>query len=341
MDIESTDVDQSADDLRGDVMAAMEEVDTPEETEELVTAETDEEAGVEDTTEEEPEEDAEEEAAEEAPAGIEAPAHWSPEHRAMFEALGRGELEPKDAQDFLLARHKDMEGDYTRKMQGRAEFDRAYQPIEDMLAPHMDNLRAAGVNQTQYLSNLMNADKMLNDNPMQGIQQIAQMYGIDLGNMSQTEQAQVDPQVSQLQQELAQLRGSIEQDRTAAANTKRQTFEQKITEFSQQTDESGAAAHPHFDAVLDDMITLAHAERQAGREPELSALYDKATWANPEVRQAILSEQKKADKAKALSEAKAKAKKAEKASASIKGGSGTAPSAELSLREELAAQLNG
>ena len=334
MDIESTDIDQSADDLRGDIEAVIEDVDA---TEEAQTEEQGEEQ-TEETTEEVESTDETEEVAETeeaAPQGIEAPVHWAQEDREMFAG------QTPEAQKWLLDRHKAMEGDYTRNMQARAEFDKTYQPIEQMLQPHMENLRAAGVNQTQYLGNLMQADKMLNDNPMQGIQQVAQMYGIDLNNLTAADESFVDPEVASLKQELSTIRNHLTAQEQTAQEANMNSATQKIEQFAAEKAEGGELAHPYFDRVFDDLVNMAHAERNAGREADLSVIYEKAIWANPEIRNEILSGQQKAEQSKALEAAKAKAKKAATASASIKGGSGVAPSSDLTLREELAAQMNG
>jgi len=59
----------------------------------------------------------------ETPEPIPAPEHWSDADKATFNAL------PRDGQDFIIARHKAMEGDYTRKSQGIAQEREFFQGL--------------------------------------------------------------------------------------------------------------------------------------------------------------------------------------------------------------------
>lgn len=67
-----------------------------------------------------------------------APAHWSQADKDKFKALA------PDAKSFVLDRFKAMEGDYTRKTQAVAHLQKEYGPVNDMFAPHADAMRQKG-----------------------------------------------------------------------------------------------------------------------------------------------------------------------------------------------------
>lgn len=68
----------------------------------------------------------EEPAPETPPETLEAPQHWAEPDKETFNSL------PRESQDFLLRRHKEMEGDYTRGKQGLAEEARAIEGLKPL-----------------------------------------------------------------------------------------------------------------------------------------------------------------------------------------------------------------
>jgi phage shock protein A len=68
----------------------------------------------------------------------EPPTNWKAADKETFKAL------PAPAQDFLLRRHKEMEADYTKKQQASAAFRKDYEPVDTMLAPYKDAMKAKG-----------------------------------------------------------------------------------------------------------------------------------------------------------------------------------------------------
>ena len=57
---------------------------------------------------------------------LEAPQHWAEADKEVFNTL------PRESQDFLLRRHKEMEGDYTRGKQSLAEEARAIEGLKPL-----------------------------------------------------------------------------------------------------------------------------------------------------------------------------------------------------------------
>jgi hypothetical protein len=257
------------------------------------------------------------------------PEHWSQEDKDTFSSA------PRDVQEWALKRHREMEGDYTRKSQEIADFKKAWEPVAEFYSPYMDQLRQSGMTPYDHIQRLANADLMMNQDPINGIQQIAQMYGIDLNNLNQESD---NPEYDSLRQELAQLRNSITHEQQVSAQRQQKTILEQIESFAGETGEDGLL-RPYFDEVMEDLVTLAQADRAAGREPELQSLYDRAVWANPSTREKILAAQKDAEMKKAEEEAKAKAAQAKRASQSISGNPGTSVNTDLSLRDLIKSQM--
>lgn len=340
---ESTAIEQPADSIEDEIKAAFndlsaedteaDEVDTPEvETEEQEGDETE---VLGEETEEEPEIAAEEETEEEV-AGLEAPDHWPAERKELFKK------QPQEVQEFLMERHNEMEADYTRKTQELAEVRNELGPYWEKFAAQRGNLQRQGVTTSQYLENLTNADLMMNRDPVAGIQQIAQMYGVDLTNPQITEAQNIDPNTQALKQELDELKSFITNKETETYNSTIESLQTKISSFADEKTEAGDVAHPYFDDVLNDMITLAKAEQAQGKTPEVEELYEQAVWANPATREKQLAADKAAQAAKEVERARAKAAKAKKASTSVTGSPDVSGAAvEMSLEEELRAAYRG
>ena len=168
------------------------------------------------------------------------------------------------------------------------------------------------------MQRLVAADAYLQRDPVGGLQQIAQAYGVDLQSLvdGDGQPAPVNPQIqAQLQahdkfiQEFQQRQQQDETNRIVS----------DIDSFASATGADGKPAHPHFDAVFDDMKTLLPAMKQANPSAPVSELlkqcYDKAVWANPITRDAILkaeraqqTQKQTEEKSKAAKEAKRAAK---------------------------------
>lgn len=268
---------------------------------------------------------------------IEAPQHWAAADKERFAKL------PRDGQQFLLDRHKAMEGDYTRRMQEIA-------PLRKSVEQWQPYLQQLGASPEQAFQALIGAEYRLRtgtpDQKLQALQQLAQDYGIPLTQAAPQPQEDryVDPDVAALRQELADIkawRTSREQAemeyQRQQQERQQQTLQSAITSFATAKDEAGAPAHPHFEAVRDKMAALIFSVEGKTDSERLKAAYDMAVYADPSIRQQLLTAQQEAAAKKAAEEAKAKAQQASKAAVSIPGspvGSATLPPAK-SVREEL------
>lgn len=276
--------------------------------------------------------DAGEERSADAIEALQAPENWSQEDRDTFTALAELEDKGLSAQQFLLNRHKAMEGDYTRKMQELAPL-KQYQAIDQIFAPYADQLKETNQTPASVITHWASIDKSLSDNPVETLHWLASQYGV---NLAEAAEQTPNPQVMELSQQVNQLKQQIGEKERLQQEESYNAYYNKIEEFSQEKTEAGELAHPYFEEVHADMAKLAQIDRAEGKEPELSDLYERAVYMNPSVREKHLSAQREAAEAKRLEDARQKAAKAKKASRTVGGTpSGDSPSADMSLREEL------
>lgn len=315
---------QPADDLASELAAAFEETEAAE-------AE-----AVEEPAEPVAETEAPEPEAEEPKAELEAlsaPENWAEDDRNTFKALTDLGDQGRSAQEFLLNRHKAMEGDYTRKNQERAEAMREYEPIRQLFEPYADVLASQGLTPAAKIQQWAQIEQSLTSNPIETLQWLAQQNNVDLGSMEVQEQS---PELTGLRKELNDLRNSITQRERADHDARLSAANAQIEEFSEMKTEAGELAHPYFADVMDEIVALAQAERQAGREPDLSAMYDKAVWMNPSTREKLITSQREAEEKRRLDDARQKAAKARHAASSVSGTpAGASPTNDLDLREQL------
>ncbi len=266
-----------------------------------------------------------------APITLTAPEHWSEAHRDTFTALA------PEGQQFLLDRHKEMEGDYTKKSMEQADYRKTWEPVEQIFAPYQQQMAQTGQVPADFIGRMLNFEQRFDADPLGVATQLLQEKGIDINNIPISgQEGFVDPEIANLRQELNQLQGSLVQREQSDYDTRRTTVDSNIQNFKDEKTEAGELAHPHFDLVLDDLAALAAVERQAGREPDLGQLYDKAVWMNPEVRETVLKAQREAAHEDDLAGRRQKAARAQEAGRGLTGTpDGATPSEDRSIREEL------
>lgn len=171
---------------------------------------------------------------------------------------------------------------------------------------------------------LFKADHALRyGSPQQKVQiarQMLQDYGIDptalLGEEGQ--QPQVDPQIYQLQQELAQLRSGQESEQQRIQAENQRQLVSTLIEFAYERDPTTGqpkirgyddygnpvfqhkAGREHFETLRPYMAAILEADPSV----ELSDAYERAAWAHPEARPALLAEQQERQRAEAEEKAR-------------------------------------
>ncbi len=304
------------------------EAEEPESEEEI--EEVDEESEDEETDEEESEDEFDEESEEVEP--LEAPQHWAPADQERFKSL------PKEAQEFVLDRHRSMEADYTRKTQEIASIRKRGEALEEVISPYRQDFSLAGMDDVAAIRQLFAVHDSLKRDPTNTVKWLAQQYGADL---TQTDE-DVDPQVARLQQQIHQMHQEQQRVHTAQQEQQQQALVNQIKAFEEEKDEGGKLKHPHFITVYDDMTKLL----QSGVANSLEDAYTRAVYMRPELQQSLQQEQLEQEKQKQKAEKAKQAKRAKKAASGVKSsGASVKKETPTSLRDEIGAlvdqQLNG
>lgn len=214
--------------------------------------------------------------------------------------------------------------------------------LEALVAPRRGYLATNGLDEFTWIERLSAAEQVLIENPVQGILHLARAYGADLrqiaaqmtGGQSGGQPAPtMDPNLQSVLSEFQTLKQAVTQQQQGAQEAQAAQITAQITSFANDP------AHLYFQDVKDDIAALL----QSGRATDLKDAYDKAVWANPEIRELMLKEHAaKSAQPDPQAAARAKAAAAANAAGSVTGaarlGSGPAGGADPNnLRETIRA----
>jgi len=239
---------------------------------------------------------------------LDPPARWTKKQKEWFNGLD------KNFQRQLIDNDKNIQADYTRKMQEIGQERQRYQGLEEVLSPRREMWQRAGMTDQQALQSIMSYWDLANRDPHQFIQVVAQERGIDLAQFYQpTPQdiarymaeygdegeaatshavpAQVQQRLDelayqnqQLSQYVQQLGGTLNQQQTREMQEVQQSANSALAQFQAETDESGNPAHPFLDEVRQDMSALL----RAGQANDLKEAYERAVWGRSDLRERLL-----------------------------------------------------
>lgn len=191
------------------------------------------------------------------------------------------------------------EADFHRGIEQYKEAAAIGQRAREIVAPYEATMRSLGLSPERALSELMAADHRLRfgqpDEKLAYFNQLARAYNIDLGQVAQYQPAPVDPQVMALQQQVQQLGGYLQQQQILGQQQERAALDSEIARFAADP------AHGHFETVRQAMAGLI----QAGLASNLEEAYERAVYAHPQTRQAVLEQQLKAQREEAAKKAQA------------------------------------
>jgi hypothetical protein len=248
---------------------------------------------------------------------IEPPRSWSAEEKAEFTKL------PPEIQRTLSRREADRDRLLTQKANELAREKRRFDELDRVLEPHRQEMHLAGMSEAQGIARLIAAHESLKRNPAQAIAWLAKEYGADLNSLNKPDTT--DPTVRQLQQQVQQLTAQLQGHSQAQTQEREMTVLQEIERFATEA-KDGKPLRPHWEAVAGDMPALIQIVR--GQNPHLSTrevmqeAYDRAVWANPEIRESLRKSEAEQAQAKQRAEQAAAAERARKAAVSVSGAPG-------------------
>ena len=172
------------------------------------------------------------------------------------------------------------------------------------------------------------------------VRQMAHALGVGAGAVAGTP-GQADPkdprqaEIDALNQRLSAFERQQQDTLREKVSTALSVAETRLKAFTEAKDAEGKPAHPHFDRVRRQMALAVQTANAAGETLSLEDAYDRAVWADPELRQQLTAAQTRAEATKAAQARRDHAARAGRArtpdTASV---SGAAP-VEQDLRDDL------
>lgn len=177
---------------------------------------------------------------------------------------------------------RDQERNAAQAIEKHSTAAKTWDPVNQALAPHAQELAAAGSSPQQYVGQLIEADKYLRASPVEALNWLCNQYlQCDVIALADWMHAQghqptkVDP----VQQELAALKQQMAQLQDMPNRQKQEAINEQIRTWAKDK--------PDFAAVHPLMADIAKRNPQAS----LDEWYQQAQWATPEIRERILKEQ--------------------------------------------------
>lgn len=260
----------------------------------------------------------------EAPvAKIGPPPGWPVAAKGMYDGL------PQPVKDAIAKREEEVNKGFADLREFKA------------LKPYVENATKAGVPLTEALDRYIAADRLLESDPVRGIQWLAQTFGVDLRQFAgaqhqpqpaapQAHAAPFNPQA--LQPHLQPLLAEIEGLKRVIHGDKQASVQAEIDKFF--TDPANRYAEnvaPQMEAFI-----------RSGQAKTLAEAYEMAVWANPEIRTQLISEQASQTARTAADKARQIAASARGAGKSITGAPPATPALvpqSDNLRADLEAQF--
>lgn len=220
-----------------------------------------------------------------------APTSWGTAVKAEWTKL------PPAVRKEIAKRERDIAAGFEK----HAQRSKVADTYDQILAPVKPLLHQNGVNEFQFVNNLVAAEKALREKPVEAIKWLMNSYKIDpasiTGGQAQAdgpkgagEAGQEDPKVTALLNRISQLEAGMQKN-TAQFDQWRQAGEKEAhTRALSVVDEfiNDPKRKPYIDdAVLTSMTTL----MRSGAAKTLPDAYEMATWSNPAVRSKLLAAQ--------------------------------------------------
>jgi len=218
----------------------------------------------------------EQQAIEPTEPAIKPPSSWKKELQAKFAEL------PLDIQQEIQRREDSFHNGIAQYKES-AEYAKSLDPVANEIL----SLRQEFGSEQQGIKELYSLFQYAKTNPVAFIQEFAQSRGISLDGSPV--QAQNNPQISNLEQQLRQVTSYIANQQQMTQQQQEQSVKQQIAEFASKPE------YEHFDLVREEMAALLSSDRAS----DLADAYQQAIWLKPELRQKLITQQIEAEKAKA------------------------------------------
>ena len=207
---------------------------------------------------------------------------------------------------------------------------KGFEPVAKTLAEYRDTFEGKGLSFQEGVKQLLDAQRTLDRDPVAGIKALAAAYGVNLG---QSLDSQRDPAINQLQAQVDTLTAELREAKAERQQRSQHETETKLSSIAQAIEDFRADA-PDFEELEGDIalnINRIRAENpNLSHKDMLTQAYERAQWANPKTRQALIERQAKEADAKRV-EAARKAADEAKRMGGFNVNSAVAPTGEIDL----------
>ncbi len=244
---------------------------------------------------------------EQAPPAIQPPNSWSADVKAEWAKL------PPAVQEYVAKRESEAHEKITQQGQELSQLT----PIRSLIEQNMDVFERNNLTPDDGLARLLSAERLLEQNPVAAIEQIASAYGVNLAMFAPAanqSEAALRNHIAQLEARLNETSNSIrEREWREAQTTQKQTLSE-IERFA-----SDKSDWPELENDILTEITGIRANIDAGlmqpltTQQILEKAYERAQRNNPQVWQKKQDEERKAAEAKKVEEARKRADEAKRA----------------------------
>lgn len=259
-----------------------------------------------------------------------APQAWKPEAREFWNQI------PEAARREILRTEQNVQ----QTLRETVEDRRLAQAVKETIRPFEHFIKAEGSNPIQAIDNLLvTAARLRTGNANEVAQMVSQLvnqFGVgrfgqgfvsalDSALVGQIPQQQVDPTVAAMQQQMSQMQQFIQNQQYQQAQQLDTTVRSELGSFMESAEFANDVR-----LEMADLLDMASAR---GQEMTLQEAYDRACWANPEIRN-ILTERQTRERAQQTNQV---AQTARRAAVSVGGSPAFNPNQEAgtSIRDAI------
>lgn len=200
---------------------------------------------------------------------------------------------------------------------------RRYAAFEQMIAPRYQAWALSGMTPEGAVNQLLALSDFAGKDPQGFLKYFAQQQNINLEDLAFGPDP-VDPAYAALQSQFGQLQQQLHVMTSAQNQQQQAALVNTIAQEIEAKDASGAYKYPHMEDLGDNImpyIQVVRGERPQAQVAEvIQEAYDRACWANPNVRTKMQAAQATTQQAQQLAQSAEAVRKAQRAGSSVPSG---------------------
>ena len=268
-----------------------------------------------------------------ATPAIAAPLSWSREAKETWTEL------PPATQEYIAKRESEAHSQITQLGQQARQFE----PFAQILEQYKGDFSRHNVEPAQGFAAMLNVQRLLDENPYDGLRQIAEAYHADLSvfsNQAEGYESSTTPEMAGLLHQVQTLQAelhNIKQSETSRSERENQAYEQTVASEIDTFLSTRQVDEQQMSDMAEYVGYLTQSNPNLSPKDKLETAYKRVVEHNPAVIEARLKQQAATEAAKKAEDGRLKISAAKKAaSLNVKGSPATnAPRQFKGLREEL------